>query len=129
MDIKNNPNVIFKPQPAKFANRYTIESKKLSVKPHGEKVDISLRARELQQALKDIKKIPDVRTELVERVKIEVVNGTYKIYSHKVAGEILKEGFENTLALEMERTVRPPKKRGKGEGHGNGNGTIKPPKK
>jgi flagellar biosynthesis anti-sigma factor FlgM len=42
--------------------------------------------------------IPDVRTEKVEKIKTDIVNGTYKIDGSQVAFNMIKESILDELA-------------------------------
>jgi negative regulator of flagellin synthesis FlgM len=70
----------------------------------GDKVDLSSRAREVQQASEMLKSMPDVRTDKVEKVKMEVDKGTYKVVGAQVATDMLKESFENNMILQKVNT-------------------------
>jgi flagellar biosynthesis anti-sigma factor FlgM len=71
---------------------------------NGDKVNLSSRAREVQQASETLKSMSDVRTEKVEKVKMEVDKGTYKVVGAQVATDMLKESFENNLILQKVNT-------------------------
>ena len=62
-------------------------------------VDLSDRAREVQQAARMLKEMPDVRKDKVQRVKLAVDNGTYKVIGARVATHMLRESFENNLIM------------------------------
>jgi len=70
----------------------------------GDKVNLSSQAREVQQASETLKSMPDVRTEKVEKVKMEVDKGTYKVVGAQVATDMLKESFENNMILQKVNT-------------------------
>ncbi|MBI5064250.1 MAG: flagellar biosynthesis anti-sigma factor FlgM [Desulfatitalea sp.] len=70
----------------------------------GDKVNLSSRAREVQQASEMLKSMPDVRTDKVEKVKMEVDKGTYKVVGAQVATDMLKESLENNLVLQKVNT-------------------------
>lgn len=74
------------------------------VQQSGDKVNLSSRAREVQQASETLKSMPDVRTDKVEKVKMEVDKGTYKVVGAQVATDMLKETFENNLILQKVNT-------------------------
>ena len=71
---------------------------------NGDKVNLSSRAREVQQASEMLKSMPDVRTEKVEKAKMEVDKGTYKVAGAQVATNMLKESFENNMILQKVNT-------------------------
>ncbi len=54
-------------------------------------VEISNRARELQLYRTHLKEIPEARAELVQSVKRELAEGTYRIDAEEIAAGILKE--------------------------------------
>lgn len=64
-----------------------------------DKVQLSARAREVQEAANALAKLPEIREEKVQQVKMEVENGTYKVVGNKVAMDMLKETFENNILL------------------------------
>jgi flagellar biosynthesis anti-sigma factor FlgM len=65
-----------------------------------DKVDLSDRAREVQQAMQAFKAMPEVRGEMVSKVKMDVDQGTYKTDGAKAATGILRESFENNAILQ-----------------------------
>lgn len=70
----------------------------------GDKVDLSSRAREVQQAAQALKQMPDIREEKVQQVKMEIDTGTYKLVGAQVATDMLRESFENNLILQKINT-------------------------
>ena len=64
-----------------------------------DKVRLSARAREVQEAANTLAKMPDVREKKVRQVKMEVESGTYRVVGNKVAMDMLRETFENNMAL------------------------------
>ncbi len=65
-----------------------------------DKVNLSDRAREVQQAVQALKAMPEVRGEKVQEVKTDVAQGTYKVDGDKAATGILRESFENNAILQ-----------------------------
>ncbi len=65
----------------------------------GDKVDLSAHSRTAQQAARALKQMPEVRSDLVEKVRTEIENGTYRVDSEKTAGSMLKEAFENQIIM------------------------------
>jgi len=63
-------------------------------------VQLSDRAREIQQAAQAVKEAPDVREAKVEQTRMEVEKGTYKVVGAQVATDMLRETFENNLILQ-----------------------------
>lgn len=70
----------------------------------GDTVQLSDRAREVQQAAQEVKNSPDVRTEKVEQTRMEVEKGTYKVVGAQTATDMLRETFENNLILQKINT-------------------------
>jgi negative regulator of flagellin synthesis FlgM len=64
-----------------------------------DKVQLSTQAREVREAANALAKLPDVREEKVQQVKMAVESGTYKVVGNKVAMDMLRETFENNMAL------------------------------
>ncbi len=64
--------------------------------PQADKVDLSLRAVEANQMLREM---PAVRAKEVRDVKAAVNNGTYRVDAPRVAGAMLRESFENDVIL------------------------------
>jgi flagellar biosynthesis anti-sigma factor FlgM len=67
-------------------------------------VQLSERAREIQQAAQALKSMPDVRETKVEQTRLEVDKGTYKVVGAQVATDMLRETFENNLILQKVNT-------------------------
>jgi flagellar biosynthesis anti-sigma factor FlgM len=67
-------------------------------------VQLSDRAREIQQAAQALKNTPDVREAKVEQTRLEVDKGTYKVVGAQVATDMLRESFENNLILQKVNT-------------------------
>lgn len=53
------------------------------------KVELSSRSRELQAALQAASNAPDVRTDLVDKVKDQIAKGTYEVDPARIARGIL----------------------------------------
>ena len=64
-----------------------------------DKVQLSDRAREIQQAASTLKAMPDIREEKVQQVKMDIDKGTYQVSGRKAAQGMLRESFENDLIL------------------------------
>ena len=65
----------------------------------GDKVQLSSRAREMQQTVNGLAQTEEVRNEKVRQVKMDIDQGTYKVNSGQVATDMLKEAFENNRVL------------------------------
>jgi flagellar biosynthesis anti-sigma factor FlgM len=63
-------------------------------------VNLSDQAREAQKAVQSLQNTSDVRTDKVEKVKMEVDKGTYKVVGAQVATDMLRESLENNLVLQ-----------------------------
>jgi negative regulator of flagellin synthesis FlgM len=64
-----------------------------------DKVNLSERAMEVQQAAQALKQMPAVRDEKVHQVKAAVEKGTYHVNGARVAKNMLNEAFENSMIL------------------------------
>ncbi len=62
-----------------------------------DKVVLSPRAKEIHEAKKILKSIPDIREEKVAGLKKSIKNGTYKIDQEKIADKMLKESLLDEL--------------------------------
>lgn len=54
-------------------------------------VELSSRARELQALRRKLAELPEVRAELVERLKAEIEAGTFEADARKIAEGLLRE--------------------------------------
>ena len=59
---------------------------------------ISDTAKRIQEARKQLDRIPDIREDKVAQLKNQINNGTYEINSEKIADKMIKEGLINELA-------------------------------
>ncbi len=62
-----------------------------------DKVVLSPKAKEVQEATKLIKEIPDIREEKVAKLKEQVDQGTYRVDGEKIAFKMLKESILDEL--------------------------------
>jgi flagellar biosynthesis anti-sigma factor FlgM len=62
-----------------------------------ERVSISRQANNIQQVEKELNKIPDVRQDLVNRIKTEVDTGKYERPAKEVAGAALTSSLIESL--------------------------------
>jgi len=62
-----------------------------------DKVVLSPKAKEVQEATKLIKELPDIREEKVAKLKEQVNQGTYRIDGKKIAFKMLKESILDEL--------------------------------
>ena len=58
-----------------------------------DKVVLSPKAREVQEAKRVLDSLPDIREEDVARIKNEIKQGTYKIEGKKLAAKMIKEAL------------------------------------
>ena len=69
-----------------------------------DKVDLSSAAREIQQVARKAGDVGVVNNEKVQKIKMEVEKGTYKVVGTQVAGDMLKESLENDFILQKINT-------------------------
>ncbi|RLA85038.1 MAG: flagellar biosynthesis anti-sigma factor FlgM [Deltaproteobacteria bacterium] len=67
------------------------------VRGQGEKVAISQEAQELVELLRRAKEIPEVRMELVRRLREAIQKGTYEVSSRDVATKMILESLYEVL--------------------------------
>ncbi len=63
-----------------------------------ERVTLSERAKEIQQARQALSELPDVREEKVAELKARIEDGTYRVDGEKVAEKIVGESLLDILA-------------------------------
>ncbi|MEA3417297.1 MAG: flagellar biosynthesis anti-sigma factor FlgM [Thermodesulfobacteriota bacterium] len=63
-----------------------------------DKVSLSSTARDIQQAEKAIKELPDVREEKVRELQNEIETGKYDINGEKIAGKMISESILDVVA-------------------------------
>ena len=63
-----------------------------------EKVDLSTKAKEIQQAKVEVAKLPDVREEKVQEIKSQVDKGTYNVSGEKIADKMVNESIIDIFA-------------------------------
>ena len=68
-----------------------------AIKPE-EKVDLSTKAKDIQQAKNAVNQLPDVREEKVQEVKTQVDKGTYKVDAGKIADKMVNDSIINISA-------------------------------
>ena len=68
-----------------------------SAKPE-EKVDLSTKAKDIQQARNALNSAPDVREAKVKEIKTQVDNGTYNVNAGKIADKMVNESIVNIFA-------------------------------
>jgi negative regulator of flagellin synthesis FlgM len=65
----------------------------------GDTVQLSSRAKEMQQAVKGLSRTEEMRNEKVRQVKMDIDQGTYKVNAGQVATDMLREAFENNRVM------------------------------
>ena len=75
------------------------ESTDATTRGVGDKVQLSSRAKEMQQSAGGLSQTEEMRDEKVRQVKMDIDQGTYKVNSGQVATDMLKEAFENNRVL------------------------------
>ncbi len=63
-----------------------------------EKVDLSTKAKDIQQAKNAVTSLPDVRQEKVQEIKAQVDKGTYDVNAGKIADKMMKESIIDIFA-------------------------------
>ena len=88
-------------------SQYKINEEKVSSEPEKqaansvvpeEKVTLSSAARDIQQAEKAIKELPDVREEKVQELKDQIETGNYDVNGEKIAEKMLNQSFMDIIA-------------------------------
>ena len=64
---------------------------------HGDNVEISPRAQELRRAKGLLDTVPDVRGEMVVRLKTDIERGDYSVDAGKVAEKMIERALRNAL--------------------------------
>ena len=62
-----------------------------------DKVELSSKGKEIQEAKKLLDSVPDERNEKITLIKRQIENGTYQVNGAKTAAKMLKEMFLNEL--------------------------------
>lgn len=62
-----------------------------------DKVELSSRGREIQEAMQILKSVPDVREDKVALLKQQIEAGTYEIEGEKIAEKMIRESLLNEL--------------------------------
>jgi len=65
--------------------------------PSGDSVELSPRAKEMQEAMKILETLPDVREEKVAQIRQQIEEGSYEIDGKKIAEKMIKESVMNNL--------------------------------
>jgi negative regulator of flagellin synthesis FlgM len=63
-----------------------------------EKVDLSTKAKDIQQAKNALSAVPDVREQKVQGIKSQVENGKYNVSAEKIAGKMVGESIVDIFA-------------------------------
>ncbi len=87
MKIQSNPNI------QKIMKAYGKSAPKTQksegVKFEEDKIEISSQAKEIQVAMKALKETPEIREDMVNDIRAQIKNGTYKPSSEDVAEKLL----------------------------------------
>jgi negative regulator of flagellin synthesis FlgM len=97
-----NPSIVsafYQNQISTRQSRTDSKSGHSATKVAGDKVQLSARAREVQEAAGALADLPDVREKKVQQVKMEIESGTYRVVGSKIAMDMLRETFQNDMAL------------------------------
>jgi negative regulator of flagellin synthesis FlgM len=62
-----------------------------------DKVELSSRGREIQEAMQLLESVPDVREDKVALLKEQIGAGTYEVEGEKIAEKMLRESLLNEL--------------------------------
>jgi negative regulator of flagellin synthesis FlgM len=62
-----------------------------------DRVELSQKAKDLQEAKKLLNEMPDVREEKVALLKKQIEDGSYRVDGEKVAGKMLEESLLNNI--------------------------------
>ena len=71
-------------------------------KPRQDTVQLSARAKEIQEAKKSINAISDVRDEKVAEIKTQIENGTYQVDGERIAANVVEESITGNAALRVD---------------------------
>ena len=63
-----------------------------------DKVVLSPRAREIQDARQQVESLPDVRKDKVHRIRRQIAAGTYSVNGDEIAFKMIKESVFNQMA-------------------------------
>ncbi len=63
-----------------------------------EKVDLSTKARDVQQIKNALAKLPEIREEKVQELKRDIEAGTYNVSGEKIAEKMVGESFLDIFA-------------------------------
>ncbi|KDR94754.1 anti-sigma-28 factor, FlgM family [Peptoclostridium litorale DSM 5388] len=64
-------------------------------KIESDKIEISQAGRDYQFAMEAIGKLPEIRSEKVEAIKVDVQSGTYKVDKEKIAQNIFESAVKD----------------------------------
>lgn len=76
----------------------SVEPKSSQVENEDVKVNLSSQSQEMSRLKNEMVSIPDVRSEKVDELKNQVVNGTYKVDGSTVALNMIKESILDEMA-------------------------------
>ncbi|MBI5344096.1 MAG: flagellar biosynthesis anti-sigma factor FlgM [Deltaproteobacteria bacterium] len=67
--------------------------------PAGDKVDISTTGRELNRVKNLLGSVPEIRGEMVVRLKADIESGDYQVDAGKVAEKMIERALLNSLTM------------------------------
>lgn len=76
----------------------SVEPKPSQAENEDVKVNLSSQSQEMSRLKNEMASIPDVRSEKVDELKNQVVNGTYKVDGSTVALNMIKESILDEMA-------------------------------
>jgi negative regulator of flagellin synthesis FlgM len=65
--------------------------------PSGDSVELSPKAKVMQEAMKVLETLPDVREEKVAQIREQIEEGSYQIDGKKIAEKMINESLVNDL--------------------------------
>lgn len=94
MDVSNLVQDIQQDKPA----GKPVASKQSSAEKEDVKVNLSSQSQEISRLKNEMTSVPDVRSDKVNELKNQVVNGTYKVDGNLVALNMIKESILDEIA-------------------------------
>ena len=104
MDIpEKGPNISVPPLETitgenKTPQKHAFTTGKEPVKP-ADTVKLSESGRAFKLAAGQSPSVPDIREDLILRIRQQLANGTYRIDGNRLAGDLIDEAVENNAAL------------------------------
>lgn len=82
--------------PSKAANPRELQGNGKTSSPEGDRVDLSIRSKELKKIEEVLALAPDVRTERVEALKRSIEEGRYEVDSAALAERMIRDALFET---------------------------------